>query len=116
MVAHSVFQGGPSLSCINPAIYHYLMTDNVEQSIMTYPLQADDILLNAGTADLLQLIKQVHIMPYNNNIIILLLCQLAHSHVLCHPPKENHNNNNYYAWVYGSYLHDYTRWVGGAVH
>ena len=61
MVAHSVIQGGPSLSCISPAIYHYMMTDNVEQSIMTYPLQAGDIPLNAGTADLIQLIQQVHI-------------------------------------------------------
>ena len=53
MVAHLIIQGGPSLSCINPAIYHYIMmTDNVEQSIMTYPLQADGI---PGIADLLQL-------------------------------------------------------------
>jgi hypothetical protein len=59
MVAHSVVQGGPSLSCINPAIYHYMMTDNVEQSIMTYPLQVGDIPLNAGTADLIELIQQV---------------------------------------------------------
>lgn len=72
MVAHSVIQGGPSLSCINPALYHYMMTDNVEQSIMMYPLQVSNIPLNAGTADLINLIQQVGVV-YINIIIGLFV-------------------------------------------
>ena len=80
MVAHSVIQGGPSLSCISPAIYHYMMTDNIEQSIMTYPLQAGDIPLNAGTADLIQLLQQVHI-PHN-----VMSVDMYVQSCICHPP------------------------------
>ena len=34
MQAHSVLQGGPSLSNLNPAVYAYLMTDSIEQSLL----------------------------------------------------------------------------------
>ena len=61
MVAHSVIHGGPSLACINPTIHHYLLTDNIDESIMTCPLQVDDIPLNAGTFVLITLIKEVNI-------------------------------------------------------
>ena len=46
MVAHSVLHGGPSLSCINPTIHHYLLTDNIEEAIIACPPH-DDIPLNA---------------------------------------------------------------------
>ena len=58
MQAHSVLQGGPSLSNLNPSVYAYLMTDSIEQSL-TEPLQVEDIPLNAGTNDLIQLIHKV---------------------------------------------------------
>jgi hypothetical protein len=58
MQAHSVLQGGPSLSNLNPSVYAYLMTDSIEQSLAE-PLQVEDIPLNAGTNDLIQLINKV---------------------------------------------------------
>ena len=58
MQGHSVLQGGPSLSNLNPSVYVYLVTDSIEQSL-TKPLQVEDIPLNAGTNDLIQLIHKV---------------------------------------------------------
>ena len=57
MQAHSVLQGGPSLSNLNPVVYGCLMTDSIEQSL-TEPLQVDDIPLTAGTDDLIRLIQR----------------------------------------------------------
>ena len=58
MQAHSVLQGGPSLSNLNPSVYAYLMTDSIKQSL-TEPLQVEDVPLNAaGTNDLIQLIHK----------------------------------------------------------
>ena len=56
--AHSVIQGGPSLSNLHPVVYAYLMTDNVDESLIE-PLQVGDIPLNAGTSDLIDLIRKV---------------------------------------------------------
>ena len=53
-----MLQGGPSLSNLNPSVYAYLMMDSIEKSL-TEPLQVEDIPLNAGTNDLIQLIHKV---------------------------------------------------------
>lgn len=68
MQAHSVLQGSPSLSNLNPAVYAYLMTDSIEQSL-TEPLQVEDIPLNAGTSDLIQLIQKVYTNLYCAGIL-----------------------------------------------
>ena len=46
MVAHSVLLGGPSLSCLSPVMYSYVLSGSADTLLGEYPV-LDDVPRNA---------------------------------------------------------------------
>ena len=84
MVAHSVLNGGPSLSNLHPLMYTYLFSGNVEDSLQ-YPVSVEEIPLNAGSDGLIKFIKEVSIAwyTYTSMIYVLLLADNYWSMLYC---------------------------------
>ena len=58
MIGHSIMQGGPSFSCLCPAVYSFILFGDKELALEELP-SVDDIPKNAATAGIIGLIHEV---------------------------------------------------------
>ena len=68
MVAHSILQGGPGLSCLSPVVYSYILTghgDSLEEISFL-----KDIPVTAATTDVINFIQEVCVQSLQYYIII----------------------------------------------
>ena len=58
MIAHSIVQGGPTFSCLCPAVYSYMVYGSKDKALEELP-SAEDIPRNAATSGICSLIEKV---------------------------------------------------------
>lgn len=58
MIGHSIMQGGPSFSCLCPAVYNFVLFGDKDLALEELP-SVDDIPKNAATAGLINIIHEV---------------------------------------------------------